>query len=221
MEKKLVAFISLASLFKDNGYPVFLVGGAVRDYLLNKPLSDLDITGPASPLEIKQFIDDVDMTFAKFGSIKFKYCDEVFEYTTFRIEKDYLDYRHPQEIEFVDDITLDVKRRDFSINALYMDSKLKIYDYVDGIKDINNRLLNLIGDKEIRFVQDPLRIIRGLRFKVDYDLDIEPLTYQEMVKHSALINSLRREKIKQEINKAKNKIELIKLLKDMNIDLDM
>ena len=96
-----------------------------------------------------------------------------FDITTLRKESAYLDYRHPSKITFVKDLKIDYLRRDFTINALYMDETLKIIDYTNGVNDLKNHLLRMIGDPYLRTKEDPLRILRAVRFAITFDLKIE------------------------------------------------
>ena len=188
---KLGAFINLANLFNSHGYRLFLVGGSVRDFLFNKELSDLDVVSDATPEQIISFLKNVDQTFARFGSLK--YIDEnnnKFDITTLRMEKSYQDYRHPNEVIFVKDLTKDYVRRDFTINALYMDKDLKIYDYTNGQNDLNNHLLRMVGDPNIRLKEDPLRILRAIRFSLMFDLDIEPNLYIALKDNFGLLKQI-------------------------------
>jgi len=169
VDKKITTFLHLSDVFVKHGYHLFLVGGTVRDFLLNLPLTDMDAVTDATPKEMESFIDG-DYTFAKYGSIKYKFEDVKFDITTLREEKDYIDYRHPGKIIYVKDLSIDVKRRDFTVNGLYLNNELKVIDYVHGIDDLNKKMLVMIGDPNIRLQEDPLRIIRALRFSIMYDL---------------------------------------------------
>ena len=220
MEEKLSAFLDLSKLFEERGFSLYLVGGTVRDYLLEIPLSDMDAVTDATPEEMEKFLPDLQMTFARFGSVVFKDKKKVkFDITTMRAENAYSDSRHPGQISFVKDLEIDVKRRDFTINALYMDKELKIIDFVDGQKDIKSRTLKMVGDPEIRLKEDPLRIIRALRFSADYDLAIEPELSKAIKNNSGLLDKLNIEKINQNIKKTnKDKIgRLIQLFEEYDI----
>jgi len=201
---RIKAFIELASIFKKNGYHLYLVGGTVRDYLLNRPLDDMDATSEATPFNIISFLENVDTTFARLGSLKYKDPNGIkFDITTLRKESAYLDSRHPSQITFVKDIKEDYLRRDFTINALYMDDSLKVIDYVNGINDLKNHTLRMIGDPFIRLKEDPLRIIRAIRFALSFNLKIEDNLFKAMKENFALLNNLTPAKIKSELNKIK------------------
>lgn len=220
MEEKLIDFLSLAKRFEENGFSLFLVGGTVRDYLLGISLSDMDAVTDAKPEEMEKFLPDLQMTFARFGSVVFKTEKKVkFDITTMRAENAYSDSRHPGEISFVKDLNIDVKRRDFTVNALYMDKDLKIIDLIDGQKDIKSKTLRMVGDPEIRLKEDPLRIIRALRFSADYDLSIEPSLAKAIKNNIDLLEKLNIEKINQDIKKTNKdkKAQLIQLFEEYDI----
>lgn len=221
---KLQAFKSLANIFEKHGYQLFLVGGTVRDFLLKRELNDIDCATDATPKEIKDFLSG-DFTFAKFGSIKVMFEDVKFEITTFREENNYTDSRHPAEIKFVRDIEIDFKRRDFSINAMYLDKNEKVYDFTNGQKDLKNKILTMIGDSDKRIKEDPLRIIRAVRFALDYDLTLDFSLFEAIKNNNLLLLNLNIEKIKMDLNKMKcnDKEKINTLFSDLGIKylLDM
>lgn len=207
---KLDAFKELANIFKRNGFTLYLVGGAVRDYLLKGDFSDIDVTSDARPDEIKKMgIADCDYTFEKYGNVNIHYVGYKFELTTLRKEDDYTDKRHPHQIFFAKDIKEDYSRRDFTINALYMDESLNIYDFVNGREDLKKKLIRVIGDSNKRINEDPLRIIRAIRFAIDLDFEIEDELQKTIVSNLSLLDSLNKDKIRQELRKIKtNKNDL-------------
>ena len=220
MDEKLLEFLSLNKLFEDNGFSLYLVGGTVRDYLLKLPLDDMDVVTDAKPEEIKKFLPDASYTFARFGSVSYKTVKKVkFDITTLREEKGYEDGRHPDKIHFVKDLSIDVRRRDFTVNALYMNSKFEVIDYVKGEEDLKNKTLRMVGVADSRIKEDPLRIIRALRFSIDYDLKIDSELDSAIRNNISLLEKLNIEKIHQDIRKIKNKDQgqIIKLFEEYNI----
>lgn len=220
MQEKIASFLSLNHLFQENGYSLFLVGGTVRDYLLDLPLEDMDAVTDATPGEIKKFLPNADYTFERFGSVK--YCDEKkvkFDITTMRKENEYSDSRHPNKIEFVKDLKIDVKRRDFTVNAFYMDSELKVIDYVDGQKDLDKHILRVVGSTDVRIKEDPLRIIRAFRFAADYGFKFDKELDLAIRNNIDLLNKLNIEKVKQDLKKAKRSSnnQLKKFFEDYNV----
>ena len=202
MIDRISAFKSLADLFDKHGHKLYLVGGTVRDYLLNEPLNDMDAVTDATPIEIVQFLPNVDTTFAHLGSLKYKDENGVkFDITTLREERDYLDSRHPSAITFVKDPKDDYKRRDFTVNAMYMDSDLKIYDFCNGQKDLENRILRMVGNPDQRLKEDPLRILRAIRFHLMYNLEIENSLMEAMRDRFYLLKNINNAKIESELSK--------------------
>ena len=146
MDSKILLFKELAKLYSSKGFSLYMVGGSVRDYLLNIPLTDMDLVTDATPEEEKDFLDNADYTFERFGSIKLKYKNVKFDITTFRKEAGYVDLRHPNVVFFTKDIKDDFLRRDLTINALYLDENLQVIDYVNGQKDLKNKIIKMVGD---------------------------------------------------------------------------
>jgi len=220
MDQKLIEFLELNKLFEDNGFSLYMVGGTVRDYLMGLPLDDMDVVTDSTPEEIKKFLPDASYVFARFGSVSYKTEKKVkFDITTLREEKGYEDARHPNKIHFVKDLSIDVKRRDFTVNALYMNSKLEVIDYVNGQEDLKSHALRMVGNPDIRIKEDPLRIIRALRFSIDYKLNIDGELDKAIRNNISLLEKLNIEKIIQDIKKIKNKdsASISKLFEEYNI----
>ena len=207
--EKIESFKNLAKIFSKHDYKLYLVGGTVRDYLLNLPLEDMDAVTDATPEEVLSFLPNADKTFMRMGSLKYK--DEAgikFDITTLRKESGYLDMRHPNEVIFVKDLKEDYLRRDFTINALYMDQDLKVYDYCNGQKDLANKLLRVVGVPDVRIKEDPLRILRAIRFALTFNLSIEPDLLKAMHNNLHLLSNLTDAKIRSELSKIpKDRIE--------------
>lgn len=199
---KIKEFQQLANIFKSHGYNLYLVGGTVRDYLLGKELTDMDAVTDATPIEVVAFLANVDTTFAQLGSLKYKTPDGIkFDITTLREESAYLDSRHPSQITFVKDLAIDYKRRDFTINAMYMDSNLNIIDYCNGQKDLENHILRMVGDPDKRLKEDPLRILRAIRFYLVFNLEFDKKLKEAMTDRFYLLNNITDAKIRQELDK--------------------
>lgn len=209
----------LESLFIQRGFSLYFVGGSVRDYLLTKQFDDVDLVTDATPEEMKEFLEDADFTFSKFGFVKVRFEGEKFDVTTLRIEDEYSDFRHPGTIRFTKKLEEDCLRRDFTLNGLYMDTNFKVYDYVNGVNDLSNRTLKMIGDPAKRLKEDPLRIIRALRFSLTYKFEIDISLKNAIFETISLLESLNLDKIKQDIKKIKNssKEEVENLFKSFNI----
>lgn len=190
-------FFELAELFKAHGYRLYLIGGSARDYLLKREFIDLDLTTDATPSEMKSFLPKMDYTYAKFGNVHDKHLD----ITTLRVEGDYKDYRHPSVVRFTKKLEEDYLRRDFTINALYIDRDLKVYDFCNGLEDLKNKIIHFIGDPNKRVEEDPLRILRAERFAKKLGFTIEPNSLKAMNNNKRLLEKLNSNKIKEEIKK--------------------
>ena len=165
-------------LLQKNGYKVYLVGGSVRDSLLKIEYTDYDFTTNC-PIDMlyEIFIGYKINCLNKYlSSIKVYIDNKEYQITTFRKEDEYIDFRHPSKVELSDRIEDDLVRRDFTINALAYNPKEGIIDLFNGQKDLDNRIIRTINDPFLRFSQDPLRILRALRFCSKLDFIIEPKT---------------------------------------------
>lgn len=218
MDNKIKLFIELADLFYSHGFQLYLVGGSTRDYLLNLPLTDMDLVTDATPSEVKLFLENGNYTFERFGSVKFKYKDVKFDLTTFRKEGGYVDSRHPEVVLFTKDIKEDYSRRDITINALYLDKDLNVIDFVNGQNDLKNKVIKMVGDPLKRIKEDPLRIIRIYRFKLDLRFSIDKELEKVILANTSLLTNLRKEKILEEIHKCHHQDELIRILKKFDIN---
>lgn len=219
---KIQEFKSLANVFKAHGFSLFLVGGTVRDYLLHVELDDMDAVSDATPKQILEFLPTADKTFAHLGSLKYKTQNGVkFDITTLREESNYLDSRHPSSIKFVKDLKLDYKRRDFTINAMYMDDQLKIIDYCHGQKDLANRLLKMVGSPDERLKEDPLRILRAIRFHLVFNLKIDDELLEAMKDRFYLLSNISDAKIKMELDKINAYDVDLKMKKDIYQQFDI
>lgn len=166
--------ITLFNLFNKSGHKLYIIGGAVRDYLLNKDIEDYDFATTAKPSEIINILSSYSLdTFQeKLGSIKVHLNNKTYEITTFRKEVGVKDYRYPSEVVFVDTLKEDVLRRDFTINALAYNIDEGIVDYLDGISDLNNKVIKFIKSTKNSINEDPIRLIRALRFSKALDFNI-------------------------------------------------
>ena len=201
MNNKLFEFLNFK--FKENGFSIFEVGGSVRDEILGIEVYDFDFATDATPEEMMKFLPDVNGTFSKYGCIKYKGEFGRAEITTFRVEEEYDDFRHPTKIKFVKSLDEDFKRRDFTINAIYKDINGKLYDPSNGVLDLNNKIIRLIGNPEKRIKEDPLRILRAKRFATKLGFQVEPKTQKAIDEFSYLLEKLNPEKIKEEERKFK------------------
>ena len=190
----------LSSVFRDAGYSLYLVGGAVRDWVLGKENNDYDFTTDAEPMEVKKLFRRTIDTGIKHGTVTVIYHGHHYEITTFRTEGDYRDSRHPESVEFVKSLEEDLKRRDFTINAFAASlPDGRIIDCHDGMKDLRRHLIRAIGDPEERFGEDALRMMRAARFSSQLGFGIEEGTAEAMRKRSHDIANVSAERIKEEL----------------------
>lgn len=201
MKNELFNFLN--TKFQENGFSIFEVGGSVRDSLLGLDVFDFDFATDATPEEMMKFLPDVSDAFAKYGCIKYKGEFGRAEITTFRIEEEYDDFRHPNKIHFVKSLNEDYKRRDFTINALYRDYEGNIYDPSNGLEDLKNKVIRFIGNPETRIKEDPLRIIRAKRFAKKLNFSLEEKTSKAIDELSSLLEKLNPQKVLEEERKIK------------------
>lgn len=189
------------NILNDAGYEAYIVGGAVRDYLLGRPNSDYDITTNAYPNAIKMLFDRYTVydIGKKHGTVAVHINHLPIEITPYRKEGQYNDHRHPKEVSFTNELQEDLKRRDFTINALAMDKDLKIVDCFGGIDDLNGRLIRAVGNPDDRFHEDALRMLRALRFKVKLNFEIEKETRNAIFENSHLLSFISHERKKDEL----------------------
>ena len=185
----------------DLNYQAFFVGGFVRDYLLGIKANDIDITTNALPKEIQEIFSKTKATGLRYGTISVFVEGNQFEVTTFRADIEYIDHRRPERVVFSNDLVEDLKRRDFTINALAMDSSGKITDLFDGQADLNKKLIKAIGDPDIRFHEDALRILRAFRFVSKLEFNVEEHTKKSIEHNIHLLSEISNERVLGEIKK--------------------
>lgn len=184
------------SKLKENGYQAYVVGGAVRDFLMGKTPHDYDLTSDALPSQISDVFKDFyqEHSGEKHGTIRVIIDHKPIEITTFRCDEGYTDYRRPDNVEFVKDVYIDSKRRDFSINAFYY-SEGHIYDFHEGLEDLNNKIIKTIGNPSARFHEDALRILRAIRFSAKLGYEIESKTKTALLDCKEELNLIAKERI--------------------------
>lgn len=203
---------------EDNGFEAYIVGGYVRDFLLGIETSDIDICTNARVKELMDIFSDYNVSSNEYGSVKILSNDLRIDITTYRRDLKYNGSRRKVEIEYVDNLIDDVQRRDFTMNALCMSKEGNIIDVFDGQKDIENKIIRCVGNIEDRINEDPLRMLRAVRFATTLEFRIEENLYKELKKHRRLISELSRERIKEELTKilvSRNANMGLKLLRDL------
>ncbi len=191
------------SMLERCGYHAYLVGGCVRDMLLNTLPQDWDITTDALPEEILDcFRDYHTLTMGqKHGTIVVVCSDISLEITTHRIDGNYQDGRRPDRVYFTKDLSQDLKRRDFTINAMAYDIQGKLYDEFGGQEDLKNGVIRCVGNSDVRFLEDALRLLRALRFSAQLGFSIEPETKEAICRHAEKLYLVSRERITVEFLK--------------------
>ncbi|KGP73031.1 CCA tRNA nucleotidyltransferase [Pontibacillus yanchengensis] len=184
-----------------HGYKAFFVGGAVRDFLIGRPIGDIDIATSATPEQVQGIFEKVIPVGIEHGTVMVRYGEESFEVTTFRTEGDYHDYRHPDQVYFVEDIQDDLARRDFTMNAIAMDIDGELIDPYNGAKAIKRNQIETVGKAEDRFEEDPLRMMRALRFVSQLGFTLSPTTYHAIQQHASLLENIAIERLSIEFEK--------------------
>lgn len=203
------------SKLKENGYQAYVVGGAVRDFLMGKTPHDYDLTSDALPSQISDVFKEFyqEHSGEKHGTIRVIIDHKPIEITTFRCDEGYTDYRRPDNVEFVKDVYIDSKRRDFSINAFYY-SEGHIYDFHEGLEDLNNKIIKTIGNPSARFHEDALRILRAIRFSAKLGYEIESRTKTALLDCKEELNLIAKERILIELKEISSTSNFFKDVKE-------
>lgn len=199
--KRLDAVWSVLHKLEEEGYEAYLVGGCVRDMLLGKTPDDYDIATNALPNEVQSLFPRTIPTGIRHGTVSVLQAGERIEVTTYRRERGYKDARRPEQVEFIASLQEDLARRDFTINAMAMDSKGKIHDPFHGRADLLERRIRAVGDPAERFQEDALRMLRGIRFAAVLDGEIESSTWEAICMYADRMDLISRERIRDEWNK--------------------
>lgn len=191
------------NLLQSAGFEAYAVGGCVRDSLLGKTPNDWDITTSAKPENMKSVFADFHCidTGIKHGTVTVVIDGEPLEITTFRLDGEYEDNRHPKSVTFTADLGADLGRRDFTVNAMAYSKMTGAVDLFGGQNDLKNKIIRCVGDPDRRFNEDALRILRALRFASALDFEIEEKTAQSLLKNRALLGNISEERIAKELLK--------------------
>lgn len=186
-----------------HGFSAYLVGGCVRDAVMGREVNDWDITTSALPEQICEIFADLKVikTGLAHGTVTVMLDGEGYEVTTFRSDGEYTDHRHPDRVTFASDIVDDLSRRDFTVNAMAYNPQSGLVDRFGGIADIEDKIIRAVGDPKLRFEEDALRILRGLRFASQLGFDIDPNTKKAMHDTKDLLKFVSGERIYEEICK--------------------
>ena len=184
-----------------NGFEAFAVGGCIRDSLLGRVPNDWDITTSAKPEDIMNIFENTVETGIEHGTVTVVIYKEPYEVTTYRIDGDYTDGRHPDSVEFTENIEEDLSRRDFTINAMAYNNSTGLVDVFGGREDLENRVIRCVGNPKKRFEEDALRMMRGIRFSAQLGFSIEKDTFKAIEEMADSISAVSIERINVEFTK--------------------
>ncbi|MBR2678983.1 MAG: CCA tRNA nucleotidyltransferase [Bacilli bacterium] len=216
--------LKLLKKINDHSYDAYIVGGFVRDYILGIESNDIDINTNATPKQIREIFEDSCLPSEDYGSVTVIYKGIRFEITTFRKEITYINNRKPVEIEYINNLYEDLIRRDFTINTLCMNKEGKIIDMLDGRKDIDNKIINTVGDASAKLEEDALRILRAVRFATILDFKLSDDVINGIKKTKELLHNLSYYRKKEELDKiftSPNYKNGIKLLLELGLDKEL
>lgn len=216
--------LEIINIFYEKGYVAYIVGGYVRDSLLNIKSNDVDITTSAKPKEIKEIFPDCIIKSDSYGAVIVNYKNFRFDVTTMREEMEYLDSRHPSSIIYVDDLKKDLLRRDFTINALCFDRDGKLIDLIDGKIDLDKKIIRTIGESNKSFSDDALRILRAIRFASLLNFKLSDEVREAIINNKHLLRKLSDVRKKEELDKifgSKKAHEGIKLIKEFQLEEEL
>ncbi len=208
---------------EDNGFTAYVVGGFVRDYLLGIETYDVDIATSAEPKDVRSIFDLSNANDDNYGSIYIK--DKLYNYdiTTYRKELKYVN-RRPVEYTYLDTVDEDIERRDFTINSLYMDKSGTVFDKVGGKQDLEDKIIRMIGNINDKMIEDPLRMLRAVRFAATLDFVLESTLKNYIKQNTQMLRTLSYTRKKEELDKifsSQNRLKGINLLKNLKMDKDL
>ena len=216
--------IEVLNLIYDYGYEAYIVGGFVRDMLLGIESNDVDITTNATPMELKNIFPDIDIDKGTYGSVTVYYKNNRFEITTYRLDLEYVDNRHPSKITYVNDLKTDLLRRDFTINTICINKEGEIVDLLNGIEDLNKKIVRSILDANKSFRDDSLRILRAIRFATLLNCSLSQDVVNAINENKELLKNLSYNRRKRELDKIFGSPEAfngIELLKSFGLDKEL
>lgn len=209
----------IISVLEENGFEAYAVGGCVRDSLIGKKPDDWDIACSAKPEQVKALFHKTIDTGIRHGTVTVMMKHVGYEVTTYRIDGEYVDGRHPKKVIFTPSLTKDLKRRDFTINAMAYSDRTGIVDIFDGVGDLKKKVIRCVGNPNERFGEDALRILRAVRFSAQLGFSIEEKTMQAAKELAENLKKISRERIHTELDKLimSKHPDHVKLLESMDI----
>jgi len=193
-------YFDILKTLEDNGYEAYIVGGFVRDKLLGKESSDIDMCTSATPKDMLKIFKNNIKIVEEYGAVKLKLNDNVIDITTFRTEENYLNNK-PTNITYIKSLKEDLIRRDFTINTICLDKDSNIIDLLNGKTDLYNKLLRVVGNVEVKMKEDTTRMLRSLRFMSLYDFELEDELYEYIISHKEDFSKINYMKRKEEMEK--------------------
>lgn len=213
--------LKLLKKIENGGFEAYIVGGYVRDYILGLNSIDVDITTNATPMDIKKIFKDICLPNEEYGSVKIMMKNVHFEITTYRKEYTYLNNRKPIEFKYISDLMEDLKRRDFTINTLCMDSSGRILDLMGGLKDVDEKVIDTVGNSDKKFEEDALRMLRAIRFATVLNFTLKDNVKSAIIKNKQYLKNISYERKKQELDRifsSNNARYGIELLLELGLD---
>ena len=210
---------SILNTIESNGYEAYVIGGFVRDHLLGITSTDIDIATNALPKDLKPIFKTYNAKVSLYGAFKIMTNKYHFDITTYRKEYSYSN-RRPDKIEYINNLLEDINRRDFTINTICMNSKGEIIDELKGLNDLKTKTIKCVGDPNIKLKEDPLRILRALRFAITLDFKIDTQLLKAIKKNAKLVKTLSFQRQKEELDRiliSPNALNGLKILKNLGI----
>lgn len=201
MPSEFIDALPILETIEKAGYEAYFVGGSVRDTMLSKPIHDVDIATSAYPEEIKKIFKRTVDTGIEHGTVMILDHGTGYETTTFRTESTYTDFRRPDEVKFVRSLDEDLKRRDFTVNALALTKDGEVIDLFRGVQDMSAQVLRAVGKPEERFHEDALRMMRAVRFAAQLDFKIDDATQKAIAENAPLLANIAVERTNVEFTK--------------------
>ena len=192
---------SIIETLEENGYEAYAVGGCVRDTLLGRVPDDWDITTSANPIQVKALFRRTIDTGIQHGTVTVMIGDDGYEVTTYRMDGEYEDHRHPKEVLFTPNLNEDLKRRDFTINAMAYNPRVGIVDLYGGREDLEKKVIRCVGEANERFDEDALRMLRGIRFAGQLQFELEEKTFLAIKEKAPTLVNVSAERIRTELTK--------------------
>lgn len=220
MDKIFLKAVPILEKIEAAGFEAYFVGGSVRDHLLGKEINDVDIASSATPNEIKSIFEKTVDIGIEHGTVLVVQTGVGYEITTFRMESGYSDFRRPDTVQFIRSLEEDLKRRDFTMNAIAMDKNGSLIDPFNGKQDIYEKRIVTVGNPDERFQEDALRMMRALRFVSQLSFDLDLQTFDSLKKNGYRLKNIATERTYAEFEKllkGKNKQKAFELLTESGL----